>query len=148
MRAKFPTLFLSRREKAQVLSAIREAERQTSGEIRVHLERSFKTNGLKHAEEIFERLGMTRTEERNSVLILLSPKEKQFFILGDKGIHQKVSQRFWDDLAREAASYFQQDRFADGLVYAVERTGLELKKYFPYHRDDKNELPDGISYSL
>jgi len=141
-------LFLSKKEKAQIVSAIRKAERQTSGEIRVHLERSFKNNGLEHAQEIFERLGMTRTQERNGVLILLSPREKRFFILGDEGIHKKVSQQFWDDLAGETASYFQQDRFADGLAYAIERTGAELKKYFPYQRDDKNELPDGISYSL
>jgi len=148
MRSKNPFLFFSRREKQAIVQAIREAERLTSGEIRVHLERGMKEEALAHAEEIFQRLRMTETKDRNGVLILLGLRKKQFFILGDRGIHEKVPSGFWDSIRNEMTPLFKEDRFAEGLVRGIRTVGEKLKAYFPYQRDDINELPDGISYSL
>jgi uncharacterized membrane protein len=148
MRSTFPILFFSRKEKARVISVIREAEKQTSGEIRVHLERRFKGDGLAHAKEIFERLRMTDTQERNGVLILLSTGTRDFFVLGDKGIDEKVPQNFWEEITQGMSQCFKEDQFADGLTEAILKIGEKLKTYFPFKRDDSNELPDGLSYSL
>lgn len=143
-----PALFFSKKEKERIVSAVREAELQTSGEIRVHLERQFRGDALKHAEEIFQKLNMDRTEARNGVLILMGLKSKRFFILGDIGIHEKVGQDFWDAIVGEIVPYFKEDRFADGLAEGILEIGKKLKNHFPYQRDDVNELPDEISFSL
>jgi len=143
-----PGLFFSKKEKESIVHAIQQAEKQTSGEIRVHLERQFKGEVMAHAKEIFERLGMTKTDQRNGVLILLGLKSKRFVILGDKGINEAVPSGFWDDVVGSMTKLFKEDRFAEGIAEAVLKTGEKLKEYFPYQRDDINELPDEISFSL
>ncbi|MBI4431280.1 MAG: TPM domain-containing protein [Candidatus Omnitrophica bacterium] len=143
-----PRLFFSKRERERILRAIREAERKTSAEIRVHLEREFKGDFLSHAWEIFERLNMRATENRNGVLILLNPANRRFEVLGDRGIHERVPDGFWDDIADKMQSKFKEDRFSDGLVEGIQKIGERLREHFPYERNDANELPDGISYFL
>ena len=148
MRSNNPALFFSRKERNQIVSAIRKAECQTSSEIRVHLQFQFKGNGMLHARQIFERLHMHETKDRNGVLILLGIRSHEFVILGDRGIHEKVSEEFWKTLASDMAAKLREDRFSEGLVEIIQRIGEKLKTHFPSERDDKNELPDGISYSL
>ncbi|MBN1586061.1 MAG: TPM domain-containing protein [Candidatus Omnitrophica bacterium] len=143
-----PALFFSQTEKQAIRRAVRGAEMKTSGEIRVHLERKAREPFLENAEEVFEKTGMTRTAERNGVLIFIGLASRRYAILGDKGIHEKVPEGFWDKIAQQMGEEFRQDRFADGVVAAVEQIGERLQEYFPYQRDDVNELPDEISYSL
>jgi len=148
IRSSQPNLFFSKKEDERIVQAIDKAERETSGEIRVHLERKFRGDTMAHAKEIFERLGMTNTKDRNGVLILLGIKTKRFVILGDKGIHERLSQAFWDQTVQVMSRYFKEDRFADGLIETIALIGDHLNRNFPYRRDAVDELPDEISYSL
>ena len=147
VRSQDPFLFFSKKEKEHILQAIREAEKQTSGEIRVHLERKAKEDILKHAAEVFQRLGMAKTEKRNGVLIFMGVRSKRFCILGDLGIHEKVPAGFWDEIAQMMSEHFRKDEFSEGLVKAIEKVGEKLASYFPYQPEDANELPDEISYA-
>lgn len=148
MRSNNPALFFSRKEKDQIVSAIRKAERQTSAEIRIHLQLQFKGDSMLHARQVFERLRMHETKDRSGILILLGIRSHEFVILGDRGIHEKVSDEFWKTLAGDTAARLREDRFSEGLVEIIQRIGEKLKTHFPCERGDKNELPDGISYSL
>ena len=147
-RSIHPFLFFSGAEKARIVSAIQNAEKKTSAEIRVHLERKANQDVFAHARDRFEKLGMTRTKERNGVLIFLGLKSKRFCILGDTGIHSKVSEHFWDDIAAKMAVFFQKNHFSDGIVEAIGLIGEKLAEFFPYQFDDTNELSDHISYSF
>jgi len=138
--------FFSKKEKAQILTAVREAEKDTSGEIRIHLE--YKTRGpvCGHAQKVFQRIGMTKTAQRNGVLVFLATGNKKFAVLGDVGINEKVPEGFWNDVVGIMQEHFKRDKFAEGISEAVLRIGEKLKAYFPYRANDKNELPDSISY--
>ena len=146
MRINYPMFFFSGKEKKQILAAVREAEKNTSGEIRVHL--AYKTRGpvFGHAQKVFQKIGMTKTAQRNGVLIFLATKDKKFAVLGDVGINEKVPEGFWNDVVPIMQEHFKQNKFAEGISEAVLRIGQKLKAYFPYETNDKNELPDGISY--
>ena len=146
MRITYPIFFFSGKEKKQILAAVREAEKNTSGEIRVHL--AYKTRGpvFGHAQKVFQKIGMTKTAERNGVLIFLATKDKKFAVLGDAGINEKVPKGFWNDVVQIMQEHFSQNEFAEGISEAVLRVGEKLKAYFPHQANDKNELPDGISY--
>jgi uncharacterized membrane protein len=146
MRIAYPIFFFSRKEKKQILAAVQEAERNTSGEIRIHL--AYKTCGpvYGHAQKIFQRIGMTRTSQRNGVLIFLATHDKKFAVLGDVGINEKVPEGFWNDIVQIMQEHFKQNKFAEGIAEAVLRIGEKLKAYFPYQTNDKNELSDNISY--
>lgn len=148
VRSKDPFLFFSNKEKKRIVEAIRAAEKNTSGEIRVHLERKARPDFFEHAKDVFQRLGMTETELRNGVLIFIGIESKRFAILGDIEINNKVPAGFWDESARQMGGYFRADHFADGLVHAILDVGQKLRDFFPYQRQDLNELPDEISYSL
>lgn len=147
-RSSNPMLFFSKREKGFIVSAIQEAEKRTSAEIRVHLERKAKPDIMAHAKAEFERLGMARTNDRNGVLVFMGIHSKRFAVLGDKGIYEKTDQAFWNDIIGIMSAHFKEDRFAEGIVEVIHRTGDKLREFFPYQRDDINELPDEISYSL
>ena len=147
-RSKNPVLFFSKKEKEHITQAIQQAEMNTSGEIRVHLERRAKEDIMSHAAHEFERIGMAKTEARNGVLIFMGVRSRRFAILGDQGINEKVPQGFWDEIVQLMVGHFKEDRFSDGLVEGILKVGEKLKEYFPYHREDINELPDEISYSL
>lgn len=148
VRDSHPVLFFSQKETESIIAAIRKAEMRTSGEIRVHLERKAREPFLEHGKAIFQKLGMTRTRDRNGVLIFMGLASRRFAVLGDTGIHAKVQESFWTDIASILEREFKEDRFADGIIQAVERIGERLREHFPYQRSDTNELPDEISYSI
>ena len=138
--------FLSREERRRVESAIRAAERSTSGEIRIHIERKCDADPKERALRTFHILRMTRTAARNGVLIYVACNSRKFAVLGDKGINEVVPHGFWNDVCGLLSDAFAAGRYADGLEQAVVRIGEKLKAYFPYREDDVNELPDEISF--
>lgn len=142
-----PATFLTIAEEARVLAAIREFESRTSGEIRVHLAGTVRDDILADAGRAFEQLGMTVTRERNGVLFFVATADRRFAVLGDVGIHEHVTDDFWNVVAREVEGHFQKGQFADGLVHGIARAGEALAKHFPPRPDDANELPDEISRS-
>jgi uncharacterized membrane protein len=147
MSGKNPARFFSRQDKAAIQQAIAEAEQHTSGEIRVHLVSQF-AEGLDPLEEgrkIFEHLGMTATAGRNGILFLLELKQQQLVILGDRGIHEKVPENFWQEIRDVVLQGFQQKDFAGGLIRGIERCGEKLKTHFPHRKGDLNELSDEIT---
>ena len=143
-RKTHPHKFFTGEEKEQIVRAIRAAEAQTSGEIRVYLERKAKKDFMSHAQKVFEKLGMTRTKHRNGVLIYFSLVDHRFAILGDRSIHEKVGQNFWQETALTMSNYFSQDQFSEGLEAGISQIGARLKEYFPHERGDINELPDAV----
>lgn len=142
-----PERYFSDYQEQQIISAIKNAELNTSGEIRLHVERFCETpTAIDRAKEIFEKLQMHKTKDRNGILFYVSYENRKFAIWGDTGIHQKVQQSFWDMIKHEAIADFKNGNLVDGLTKSINKCGLELKKYFPYQSDDINELPDQISY--
>mgnify|MGYP006359369683 CR=1 FL=1 len=128
--------FLTAGEEAEVIEAIVQAERNTSGEIRIHLEATTKLEPYKRAQEIFHLLKMDNTKEDNGVLIYVAVEDKKFTICGDKGIHKAVPKDFWDST---------KGQFKQGLVAGILKAGQELKKHFPWQHEDTNELSNEIS---
>ncbi len=143
-RSRRPGAFLTPEEKARVEAAIAEAEKGTSGEIRVMITRKARGDPLEAARRAFERLGMHRTRERNGVLILLAVAERRFAILGDEAVHRLIGQEGWEHIRDRMAEYFRQDDFGGGLEYAVREVGRVLAEHFPHRPDDVNELPDQV----
>ena len=138
--------FFSKEDQEKIMTAILNAEMDTSGEIRVHIESALKGDVLDRAAFIFKQLKMDRTELRNGVLFYLAVKSHKFAIIGDSGINKEVPENFWDDIKEKMTEYFKQNKFTEGLVYGITETGKHLKKHFPHHLDDINELPDEISF--
>ncbi len=131
----------------KVKEAIVRAEHMTSGEVRVSVSSFFWGNAHKVAEKAFVRMGMANTEHRNGVLIFVVPSRKRFVILGDKGIHEKVGQSFWDDVRDAMSDRFREGDFTGGLVHGITEVGLKLKDHFPYEGEkDVNELPDDVDF--
>lgn len=129
---------------ARLLAAIAAAEQRTSGEIRVVISRTTVDEPVAAAERHFERLGMTRTADRNGVLILFCPRSRAFAVIGDRGIHEKCGQGFWHELTEVMTRQFKAGDFTGGLVLAIERAGSLLAVHFPRRPDDRNELPDTV----
>lgn len=140
-------LFFSAREKVRIVQAIHEAEQQTSGEMRVHVESRITGDAVAHTQRLFTQLGMHATDARNGVLIVLAVATHQVVVVGDDGINAVVPAGFWDDVIAVMTQHFREDRFADGLVAAIHRIGEKLQNFFPGTTRDLNELPDEISYS-
>lgn len=138
--------FFTQTEKNQIIVAIKAAELNTSGEVRVHIEERCKDDVMVRAKEVFEKLGMTATDQRNGVLFYLAVKDHKFAILGDRGINEKVPPGFWDTVRDLMRDHFKQGRFVVGLCEGIEQAGHELKEFFPYQEDDVNELDDDISF--
>ncbi|MCB9202465.1 MAG: TPM domain-containing protein [Flavobacteriales bacterium] len=139
--------FLSKKEQEEVINAIKVAEKNTSGEIRVHIEYDNESNEEDRTLELFKKLEMHQTKDRNAVLFHFCISEKSLAIYGDKGIHGYVKQEYWNNLRDEMIQHFKESKFKEGLVNAILKTGEKLKNYFPYQEDDKNELSDEISFS-
>ncbi len=135
----------SKEDERRLVEAIREAESQTSGEIRVHLQKKIKSSVYDEAKQAFEKLGMTATQERNGILFFLAEDQREFAILGDSGIHAKVDSKFWDQLSDTMQNDFKKGDFIIGLSKGIQMCGVELAKHFPRHLDDRNELSDFIS---
>ena len=139
--------FLSAEGKQKVVNAIKEAERNTSGEIRVHMENHCREDVLDHAAYLFDKLEMQKTEARNGVLVYVAVKDHQLAILGDSGINKVVPKGFWDDVRDTMVSHFKEDRYADGLAAGIVKAGEQLSAHFPYDKKtDENELSDDISF--
>ena len=136
---------LTKGEKEKIVSAIAEAERTTSGEIRVHVSSHCKEDVFGHAKRIFERLHMERTKERNAVLIFVALKARRFAIIGDTGIHEKVREIIWKNALDTMRGFFSKGRIQEGISAGVLSVGTELRKYFPAHPQDKNELSNEIT---
>lgn len=141
-----PDRFLTADQQQTVVDAVRLAEKDTSGEIRIHIDSRCTGNPVERAEEVFCNLGMYRTERRNGVLIYLACNSKVFAILGDKGINDIVPDNFWDDISLLMGREFREGRFTEGLSQAVRMVGEKLKEFFPYQQNDVNEQPDEISF--
>ena len=137
---------LNREEDQRVVEAIRQAERNTSGEIKVHIENRCKGDVEQRSLFIFDKLKLNETQLHNGVLIYLAIKDHKFAILGDKGINDVVEDNFWNDVKDLMQNQFKEGRFAEGLEQGIMRCGEKLKAYFPYQSDDINEIPDDISY--
>jgi uncharacterized membrane protein len=138
--------FFNEEERKQIVDAIKQAELNTSGEIRVHLDRFCKEDVLDRAAHWFEKLQMHKTEQRNGVLFYLAYEDRKFAVLGDAGINQKVPETFWDSIKNQMVAQFKEGQFADGLANGIIESGKQLKQHFPYQTDDVNELSDDISF--
>lgn len=137
--------FLTPEEEQSLINAIGVAEKNTSGEIRIHIEKRTNMDPLKRAIAVFNLLKMNATADRNGVLLYVAVESKKFAIIGDKGIHEKVNANFWDSEKDLVLSYFKKGNFSKGLELAVLDVGEKLKYFFPYKSDDINELDDEIS---
>ena len=137
--------FLSKVEEDEIIEAIRIAELNTSGEIRVHIEKTSKKDAFDRALEVFHYLKMDNTKEQNGVLIYVAVEDKTFVIYGDKGINDVVPKDFWDSTKNIMQSHFKSSNFKQGLVDGILKAGKELEKHFPWEKGDVNELSDEIS---
>lgn len=138
--------FFTTEQKKQITDAIKEAELNTSGEIRVHIEMDCKEDVLDRAAFMFEKLAMHKTELRNGVLFYLSIKDRKFAILGDAGINAVTPDNFWDEIKETVINHFKNEDYATGLSQGIKMAGNALKEHFPYQKDDVNELSDDISF--
>lgn len=139
--------FLTKDECRRLVEAIDRAERETSGEIRIHIESHCEDDPKERALRTFRILNMSRTAERNGVLIYVASLSHKFAVIGDRGINAKVPAGFWKDVVAAIGANFSKGLYAEGLLEAVEMTGRKLKAYFPYSKDDVNELPNDLSFN-
>lgn len=140
--------FFSHDEQERIVNAIREAEQQTSGEIRVYTESRCRfVDPLDRAAEIFWGLKMDLTKDRNGVLVYVAMKDHQFAVLADQGIHEKVGQQFWNQEVAVMKKHFANAQPSDAIEAVIKDIGQALKAHFPYDRaNDKNELPDDMVF--
>lgn len=138
--------FFSKLEIKRIVAAIQEAEKDTSGEIRVHIDNFCKGDAIERATEVFFKLKMNETVQRNGVLIYLAVKDHKFAIIGDEGINNVVENDFWEDIKNDMTQSFRNNLFTDGIIYGVLRCGKKLKAYFPHQEDDIDELSNEISF--
>ena len=138
--------FFTSDQKQQIVAAIKDAELNTSGEIRVHIENHCKKEVLDRASAVFATLDMHKTDLRNGVLFYLSIKDHKFAILGDGGINAEVPDNFWNSIKDMMQNKFKEGEFTEGLSEGINMAGEKLKAHFPYQSDDKNELSDDISF--
>jgi uncharacterized membrane protein len=141
------TPFLSTQDEEAIVFAIKEAEKKTSGEIRVHIEAHTDEDHYEHALKVVGELKMHETELRNGVLFYVAVDDHKFVILGDKGINDKVADDFWGATKEMMQNYFRKGEFKQGLVDGILKAGHELKTHFPYQDDDTDELSNEISKS-
>jgi uncharacterized membrane protein len=137
--------FLTQEEEQVIVEAIRVAEKETSGEIRVHIEKKSSIAHYDRALEVFHFLKMDATELKNGVLFYFAVADKSFVICGDKGINDVVADDFWDSTKDAMATQFKAGNFKQGIVDGILSAGEQLKKYFPYQEGDINELSNEIS---
>jgi len=139
--------FLTYKDEEEVITAIQEAESNTSGEIRVHLEKRSEKDHFARAKEVFDELGMNQTDLRNGVLIYVAIEDHVFYIIGDKGINDLVEDDFWDCTRDTMLTHFKSGRFKEGLIAGILKAGERLKEFFPDNGKNENELCDTVSRS-
>jgi uncharacterized membrane protein len=128
-----------------VARAIAEAEGSTSAEVRVHLDHSCDGNALQQAIKVFERLGMHKTAARTGVLVYISVTDRKLAVIGDRGIHERVGEAYWQELVAGVRERMRRQRPRDGLLHAIAEVGKQLGRHFPRRPDDRNELSDNVS---
>ena len=138
--------FFSSEQIKLIGSAIKAAEENSSGEIRVHIENRCKSEPLECATKVFAKLKMHKTELRNGVLFYLAVRDRKFAIVGDEGIHKHVPEGFWDHVRDKIFEHFKSEKFTEGLCEGISMTGVELKKYFSLSVSDKNELSNEVTF--
>ncbi len=138
--------FFSESEQQMLIHAIVEAEKATSGEIRIHLENFCWGNEVKEAKKVFAKLGMHQTKERNGVLVYIATRSRKIAIVGDEGIHRKLGDAYWQQVVEQLISKFRENRKAEALADCIKECGAQLGKFFPLSADDKNELSNEISF--
>jgi uncharacterized membrane protein len=137
--------FVSKLEHDRIVHAIREAESKTSGEIRVYVQRGkLNADPLIVAQKKFQRLQMHKTQQRNAVLIFVAPREHKFAVVGDKAIHEKCGDQFWQRIVEGMRTHFQNEKFTHALVEAIKEIGKLLAVHFPKTSANINELPDDV----
>ena len=136
--------FIEQLQNEQIVAAICAAEAKTSGEVRVFISGKETSDPLAAAQEEFTRMGMTRTAERNGVLIFVAPRSQKFAIIGDKGINERCGENFWHEVAEDMAAHFKKAEFTEGIVSAIHKAGTLLAEHFPRRTGDQNELPDAV----
>jgi uncharacterized membrane protein len=136
---------LTEKDKDLIQDAIAQAELETSGEIRVHIDKACDGDPVKRAIEVFEELKMHETELRNGVLIFIAFSNHKLAIIGDKGINELVPSNFWDSTRDVMIQLFKQGQFTAGISAAVKEAGIQLAEYFPLQEGDVNELSNKIS---
>jgi uncharacterized membrane protein len=142
-----PQMFFSEEEQKRIVAAIKEAEKNTSGEIKVHITTSSQWEDVvQKASKVFDELNMEKTQQRNGVLIYIAKDDRQFAIWADKGINKVVPEGYWESTIDLMRSYMKVGQHAEGVIRGINMVGVKLKKYFPYQSDDVNELSDEISF--
>lgn len=139
-----PQQFINKLDEKKIVAAIAEAEKKTSGEIRVYISDKKRDDPLTAAKKRYEKLGMTKTRLRNGVLIYIAPVSRKFAIVGDSGIHEKCGKEFWERLTAEMSKLFKEGKFTEAIVQVLNEAGKILAHYFPVGPDDQNELPNKI----
>ena len=139
--------FFTTEQQHEIVEAIRQAEANTSGEIRVHIENHCRGDIMDRSAMVFNILKMNETAERNGVIIYLAIKDKKITIIGDEGINKMVEHDFWNDVKDMMAGHFRSGNFTEGIIQGVLRVGEKLKTFFPHKSDDINELSDDISFN-
>ncbi|CAM1342569.1 TPM domain-containing protein [Tenacibaculum aestuarii] len=137
--------FLTSKEEEEIVLAIQQAERNTSGEIRVHIEKTTAISHYDRALEVFQMLKMFNTQQRNGVLLYIAVDDHKFVIYGDEGINNVVSENFWETTKEAIQNQFKQGNFKQGIIDGVLKAGKELQAHFPWTTDDENELSNEIS---
>lgn len=137
--------FLGQKEEQEIVNAILTAEKNTSGEIRVHIEATTELDHFSRAQQLFHLLKMDNTKENNGVLIYVAVKDKKFVIYGGSGIDYVVPKGFWDTTKELIQSHFQRSEFKEGIIAGILKAGKELETHFPWNHGDTNELSDAIS---
>jgi len=138
--------FFTKEQQSMILASVKEAEKETSGEIRVHIETSLSGDVLDRAAWVFKKLGMHNTDERNGVLFYLAVNDRKFAIIGDAGINSKVPAGFWNEISELLVKNFKEGKFTEGLSEGILLAGKQLQTHFPFKKDDVNELSDEISF--
>ncbi len=140
--------FFTAEEQQLIIEAIQNAERMTSGEVRVFVESKCSyMDAIDRAAELFFQLEMQKTDDRNAVLLYVAMKDRQLAVFGDEGIHKKVGNDYWNNEVLKMISNFNRENYATGISEVVKDIGEALTKNFPFNNDtDKNELPDDIVF--
>jgi uncharacterized membrane protein len=140
--------FFTSEEQQLIIGAIQNAERMTSGEVRVFVESKCSyMDAIDRAAELFFQLEMQKTDDRNAVLLYVAMKDRQLAVFGDEGIHKKVGNEYWNNAVQKMISNFNRENYAAGISEVIKDIGAALTKNFPFNNDtDKNELPDDIVF--
>lgn len=136
--------FLKHLRHEEIVAAIREAEKKTSGEIRVFISRKLIDDPVPVAQAHFLELGMAKTRDNNGVLIFVAPRSHKFAVIGDAGVHARCGDDFWTQLTQEMAGHFRRSEFTSGIIHGVQKAGDLLAQHFPRRLGDTNQLSDEV----